>query len=210
MKEHQIKSLLINYLLENSPESILGSEVPFLFGSRRADVISIQNGIATAFEIKSANDSLEKLEYQIDSYKSYFDYCFIVCETSNLSQIRKIIRKDIGIILVNTHKEIEFVRKSKQFKLHDKISLASTIPTDILKKMSGNHSIRTKIKLCEVISKNFSLQSIRDSSRKYLSQAYYARTQLFKSEIGQKITADDIITITRATPESYVKSDCGD
>lgn len=210
MKEHQIKSLLISHLLENTPGSILGSEVPFLFGSRRADIISIRNEIATAFEIKSAQDSLEKLEYQIDSYKCYFDYCFIVCEKTNLTQIRKIIKKDIGIILVDAHSNIEFIRKSKQFKLHDKISLASTIPTEILKKMSGNSSIRTKIKLCEAISQNFSLPFIRNSSRKYLLQAYYTRTQLLKSEVGKHITADDIITITRSIPEFYVKNDYED
>lgn len=206
MKEHQIKSLLISYLLENTPDLILGSEVPFLFGSRRADIISIQDEIAIVYEIKSAKDSLEKLVYQIEGYKSYFDYCFIVCEEANLNQIRKTIKKDVGIVLVDNHSKIEFIRKSKRFKLHDKISLASTIPRDILKKMIDNNTIRTKIKLCQAVSEKYPLQFIRNSSRKHLLQSYHSRTQLLKSELGKQITADDIITITRAIPNSYINN----
>lgn len=91
MKEIEIKKLLVKHVLSLYKDVTVGAEVPFNYGSRRADVISIHNGMATAYEIKGAGDTIERLSYQIKSYKDYFDFCFIVCEKSNLQQIRKVV-----------------------------------------------------------------------------------------------------------------------
>ncbi len=89
MKEIDIKLKIVEFLLNSEPaDTYLAAEVRFSFGSRRADIVSISSDIATVYEIKVKN-SVERLVYQIDSYKEYFDYCYIVCVNQNLDAVRK-------------------------------------------------------------------------------------------------------------------------
>ena len=90
------------------------------------DIITICDGIATAFEIKTSGDNVTRLPQQIYGYKKYFDFCFIVCEPGNIDNVRKVISKEIGLIMVDDM-QVTLIRKSKQFKAHDKLILASTL-----------------------------------------------------------------------------------
>ncbi|HCB2440337.1 TPA: sce7726 family protein, partial [Escherichia coli] len=97
MKEIDIKLKIVEFLLNSEPaDTYLAAEVRFSFGSRRADIVSISSDIATVYEIKSEKDSVERLVYQIDSYKEYFDYCYIVCVNQNLDAVRKKISTNVG------------------------------------------------------------------------------------------------------------------
>lgn len=204
MKEIEIKALLVEYLLKKDREITLGAEVPFIFGTRRADIISIKNETAIAFEIKSARDTTDRLAYQIESYKSYFDKCYIVCEASNLRKIRKIINKEIGLLVVE-NLSIKEIRKSKTFKRLNKYTLASTIPTSILKSMHKGKIPRAKVDLCHSISSQINLDKIRKLSRENLQQRYQQQTSLLKMDTIEKINSDDIITISRLTPLSLFR-----
>ncbi|WP_290705311.1 sce7726 family protein [Amphritea sp.] len=201
MKELQIKTLLVEHLLRQCSDVILGAEVAFQYGSRRADIISItDNNIATAYEIKGANDSIDRLEYQVKSYKSYFDYCYIVCEPCNLSIIRKNIGREVGILVI--HDEfIEHLRKSQRFKQHKKEYLASTLPIKELRKMTKHNHLRSKHELCEALSEEQTTHSIRAQSRKSLASKYRVQTSLLKRDVATKVTADDLLTISRSSPD---------
>lgn len=202
MKEIDIKKVLVRHLLDKEPNAVLGAEVPFKYGSRRADIIAIQSDLsATAYEIKGAGDSAERLAYQVESYKEYFDFCYIVCEVDNLSQIRKNIGKEIGIMLVS-ESSISQIRKSKQFKRHDKESLASTVSTKMLKAVTGNRELRSKHDLGMELVSNKTLDFIRQLSRKELTQKYGIVTSLLRKETSKVINSDDIQTITRMPPNN--------
>ncbi|MCY9802664.1 sce7726 family protein [Vibrio scophthalmi] len=204
MKELQIKTLLVEDILKNDNNAVIGAEVPFEYGTRRADIVLLQNSVATAFEIKGAEDNTERLAYQTDSYKKYFDYCFIVCEPTNLKQIRKAIGREIGIILV-TESSVELVRKSKLFSRLNKETLASTIPTPILRKELNNPQLRSKHDLCLYAAKKLTLTEIKSLTRKSLMSRYKELTLTLKSERGIKISSDDILTITRMPPKPLIK-----
>lgn len=96
MNEIQIKIQLVQYLRGKHPNAIYACEVPFAFGERRADVVMLKDGMAHVFEIKSAGDCVDRLLYQIEGYKKFFDFCHVVGEPSNLDHIRRIVPKDIG------------------------------------------------------------------------------------------------------------------
>ncbi|MER0058452.1 sce7726 family protein [Pectobacterium polaris] len=197
MKELAIKLKLIDFLVKNSSnELILGSEVRFNFGSRRADIVSLEEKIATVYEIKSAGDSIERLANQIDNYKEYFDYCYIVCVDENISSVRKKISKSIGIIKVSESSVI-FIRKARKFIKHSKISLSSTLPLNFLKKNSIDKNIKSKFELCLDISKHRKTDEIRLISREKLKESLENRYSLFLSEVGEIITPDDMLTLTR-------------
>lgn len=199
MKEIEIKKVLVEYLLRKDNHCILGAEVPFQYGSRRADIVSISGLTAKAFEIKGAGDSVDRLSYQIASYKAYFDYCYVVCEESNLPAIRKNIGREIGILLA-TNFGIREIRKSQIFKRHDKESLASTISLDTLKKTVNKKSLRSKHDFCEAISREYDVHFIRNISRQELREKYYSVTRQMRAETVGVLNTDDILTISRMPP----------
>jgi len=205
MKELQIKTYLVEYLLKNDREIILGAEVPFQYGSRRADIISISFDTSVAYEIKGSGDSTVRLQYQIESYKKYFDYCFIVCEESNFKQIREAIGKEVGILVVSLDGSIKQVRKSKQFIRLDKEILASTLAVPLLKKYVNNKKLRSQHELCEALSKQMTLVNIKSVSRYNLAARYLRLSNLLKRETLIKITPDDIMTITNRAPSFLTK-----
>lgn len=203
MKEIEIKKFLVKHLLELDPQVVLGAEVPFKYGSRRADIMAAHGEIATAYEIKGAGDSTERLGYQIESYKEYFDFCYVVCEEENLSQIRKNIGREVGIMLASGSGIVQ-LRKSNQFKRHDKESLASTMTVKTLKDVTNDKTLRSKHDLGMGLASKYTLDFIRHLSRKELISKYEVVTKLLRKETNQVINSDDILTITRIPPRELL------
>ncbi|MDX1719297.1 MAG: sce7726 family protein [Salegentibacter mishustinae] len=204
MKEIEIKVLLVKYFLENYNDCTLGAEVPFQFGERRADMVIYESNLLSAFEIKGSKDTTSRLDYQIESYKKFFDCCYIVCERSNLSEIRKSTPRDVGILIAEDG-ELKKIRKSKQFKKHDKLILSSTISTLKLKKITGKNKLRSKSELCEHLKKTKTLDEIRKLSRDDFEERYGVVSRLLKQETTLNINSDDIHTITKRPPSSLIK-----
>lgn len=196
MKEIEIKAHLINWLLDDRPPGLLiGSEVRFDFGSRRVDIITLNENIACAYEIKGVGDSLKKLAHQIDGYKRYFDECYIVCEKNNVSAVRKIISRDIGILIIDNSQVLP-VRKSNSFKKLCKLTLMSTVDISYLKK-SLKLNRASKHELCEYFSEKHKLTEVKEISRRFLKKRIEIPFQTFLKEIGQKVNYDDISTLNR-------------
>ncbi|GHW65605.1 putative protein cII [Vibrio cholerae] len=166
--------------------------------------MSIHDDVATAFEIKGSGDSVERLKYQVESYKEYFDYCYVVCEEDNLSQIRKNVGREIGLIIV-TNNNVLVIRKSQHFKRQNKESLASTLSFKTLRDLSPNKSIRAKHELGQVLASNNTLEFIRKKSRSELAEKYKISTNLLRKEFNSAINSDDIITITRTPPKLLIR-----
>ncbi len=195
MKEIEIKKILIESLIK-CKTNVISSEFRFDFGTRRADIISMSEGKLTAYEIKGAGDNTDRLESQIESYKKYFDLCFVVCEKSNLDSIRKKIPRSVGVLLVEDE-VVTQVRKSYHIRNHDKISLASTIDIRHLRKIVADKKIKSKHELCEMLSNQKSLDEIRVISRKDVYKKIAIPFGMFLKEVGEKIHSDDILTLTR-------------
>ncbi|MBE9547218.1 MAG: sce7726 family protein [Proteobacteria bacterium] len=71
----------------------------FRVGNSKADIVII-NGDSSVYEVKSEYDSMERLQNQIKSYRTVFDYINIVTHFSQLDKIIKTVDKDIGIIVL--------------------------------------------------------------------------------------------------------------
>ncbi|ANS43743.1 sce7726 family protein [Serratia inhibens] len=196
MKEIEIKVHLIKWLLKNSPsELLIGSEVRFDFGSRRVDVVTLNENIACAYEIKGAGDSLKKLVHQVNGYKKYFDECYIVCERKNISAVRNIIGTEIGIILIDSDHVLP-VRKSKRFKNLCKLSLMSTVDISYLKQLIKKNKA-SKHQLCNHFIEKNKLSEVKEVSREFLKKKLEIPFKTFLKEVGQEINYDDISTLNR-------------
>ncbi|WP_434137309.1 sce7726 family protein [Photobacterium leiognathi] len=199
MTELEIKKLLVRYFLEKYENFIVGSEFSFQFGERRADIALLDDGYLYAFEIKGARDTVSRLNYQIESYKKFFDFCFVVCEPSNLSEVRMTIPRDVGIFLVENN-EIKYIRQSKQFKRHDKKVLSSALSVQKLMALAKGSNLKSKHELCEYVSKHNTLESLRKLSRDDFKAKYGVVSRLLKQETTLHLTSDDIYTITKRAP----------
>ncbi len=207
MNELDIKVKVLDYLKKHKPVAIYGSEVRFQFATRRADLVLIEGGLTTAFEIKSARDNVVRLEEQIESYKKYFDFCYVVCEEKNIKSVRAVLNKNIGIIVVSSD-SVQLVRKAKHYKKHDKYSLASTISVQNYKKYFNFSSKLSHYEFCKSLVENTTLEQIRGISRHFLSLRYQLPTTQFKIEThNAQITADDIRTISYRPPAPLTKTD---
>lgn len=71
MKEIDLKIALLKYLISRYPDAIVGAEVSYLFGSRRADMVMLYEDKMTVYEIKTENDSIARLNGQINDYKNF-------------------------------------------------------------------------------------------------------------------------------------------
>jgi hypothetical protein len=197
MKEMDLKIKLVEHLIKCSTnyDQIINSEFSFQFGSKRADIVLISGDEATVFEIKSERDNTERLANQIENYKKYFDYCYVVCEKSNLKNIREKTPKNIGIIMISD--DVQYVRYATKIKRLDKLSLVSTLPTRVLNKISSK-PYRDKFSLCEQITKENTCEVLKLASRKAMRDSISSIYVQFLEEIGSIITADDIYQLSRA------------
>ena len=65
MKENEIKIRLIDCILDSqtNEKMIVGNEVRFFCGSRRADIVALTEDSAIAFEIKGESGSTERHKF---------------------------------------------------------------------------------------------------------------------------------------------------
>jgi hypothetical protein len=77
----------------------------------KADVV-ILNGTATAYEIKSERDNLEKLERQVDAYRSIFASVNVIAASSHVDEIVKVVPNDVGIQVLTSRFQISTLRRA--------------------------------------------------------------------------------------------------
>ncbi len=84
----------------------------FRVGNNKADVV-ILNGTASAYEIKSERDNLDRLQQQIESYRQVFARVNVITSLNHLDEIKDSIEADVGIMILNKNYAISVVRKAE-------------------------------------------------------------------------------------------------
>lgn len=99
--EYVFKNTILNNLfLSRHSFSSSYYTTEFRCGSARADIV-IANGTTTAYEIKTAYDSFEKIENQMNEYHSVFDRVYIVTTDSLKRKALRYCRDETGILILN-------------------------------------------------------------------------------------------------------------
>lgn len=204
MTELEIKVILADSISNQYPDYIMGIEFPFQFGERRADLALLRGNELISYEIKSATDRTARLGYQLQSYKLYFDSCYVVCEESNLKETRLKTPKSIGILIASKN-GIKHIRKSNTFKKHSKESLCSTLPISFLKNKASLKNLNSKHDLCRHISSIYPIETIRNWSRINFKERYETASKLVKIDKGKVINKDDIFTLTKKSPTNLFR-----
>lgn len=99
MREHDIRTALLNRLAgEYAGEkgTLIFSEFGLCNGASRVDV-AVVNGSLNGYEIKSPQDTLERLPRQVDIYGKVLDYVVVVSSGSHLDEVLALIPEWWGI-----------------------------------------------------------------------------------------------------------------
>lgn len=116
--EKQITCKLIDYIEEQYESSFIAREVPFYSGERRADVVSAnkEQGLTYAYEIKSDNDTLLRLEGQLEAYKTTFNYVYVVTTEKYIDSVKK-YGLWFGVLLIDKSGKLSMIREARKRKL---------------------------------------------------------------------------------------------
>ena len=182
----QIKTSFIDYLLNNYETELIGIEVPYLFGYRRADLVAIINNKTVAYEIKSELDSLSKLSAQIDDYVDVFNEVYVVlAEKYKRSSIISKLPQKVGIYYIDQNNKISLQRKAKEQRILNPEKLIYFFKKEEMVRlgnMDSNFSLR---KTREKFLKQNSIKNIVEYSKNILRNKYQDKYKTFQSERGE-------------------------
>ena len=113
MNDPEIRRILINHFHKKYPSqdnSLVLEEVGILHGSTIADIALFSKVFNHAFEIKSSQDTLKRLESQLKDYVQVFDYISVVTQPSHLDELLLFLPPFVGIILAYDNGILELKR----------------------------------------------------------------------------------------------------
>jgi hypothetical protein len=201
----QIKTSFIDYLLNNYETELIGIEVPYLFGYRRADLVAIINNKTVAYEIKSELDSLSKLSAQIDDYVNVFNEVYVVlAEKYKRSSIISKLPQKVGIYYIDQNNKISLQRKAKEQRILNPEKLIYFFKKEEMVRlgnMDSNFSLR---KTREKFLKQNSIKNIVEYSKDILRNKYQEKYKTFLSERGEYTIKDDLYLLTGSEKNSQI------
>lgn len=153
----------------NDPSTLVVDELDVCGGISRVD-IAVINGKLHGFEIKSEQDTLERLPMQIDSYNKVFDKMTIVTTEKHIDKIMNFVPEWWGIYYVSCIKGNLLLKKKRNSKINkniDTIELLQLLWKDELINLLNLHGItkgvksKTRFALSQLVSEKISKQEVK-------------------------------------------------
>ena len=189
-----IKALMIDYLLKDNQNILIGNEIMYGIEQRMVDLIMLETHI-TAIEIKAQNDSFRRLPEQLGEYQKIFSYIYLVVTANHLAKALSMVSQDIGLYLVDENEEIKLVRKAKLQRKASKQDLLATISASFLKKRYPAYKKYDADKLRLVLSRQ-KTSVIRSLLYDFLEDRITPRFNAFLLERGLCTHVDDIFLLS--------------
>lgn len=190
MRDQTIRQAFHNTILKSAHEdadTFVVDELGLKNGEVRAD-IAVLNGKLIGYEIKTENDTLNRLPSQIEAYNDVFEKAFIIVSKNHLKKAIEKIPSWWGIYLINENSENQYSfvyhRKGKINKKLNAYSLAQLlwkIEAIEVANLHLRHNIKSKItkhEIYEVISGTCSSKKLSKIVIHYLKHRENWRTDL--------------------------------
>lgn len=171
MRDLDVRRVLnkeIMSLFPYDPEPLIINELGICQGQARID-IAVINGNIHGFEIKSENDTLERLPSQLEIYNKVLETMTIVTSEKHLDKAEEIVPQWWGIIKASqTHDEVNLkqIRKGRKNPSIDPFSLVQLLWHDealsILEKHKMADGVRSKTRrhIWNVLAQNIPLPQL--------------------------------------------------
>ncbi|GKX27839.1 hypothetical protein SH1V18_03190 [Vallitalea longa] len=106
----------------SDPTTKVVEEMDVCMGTSRIDM-AVLNGKLHGYEIKSEQDTLERLPDQIESYNKIFDTMTIVTGEKHVSKVMKIVPDWWGVYYVSLNKKKPVLKRKRQVKKNKEIDI---------------------------------------------------------------------------------------
>lgn len=113
----------------------------FRTASCRADLV-VFNGTATAYEIKSDRDNLDRLVAQVRAYTQVFPVVYVICSAFHLDSVREELPESIGLLTLGDDLKVCTERGARE--CYDQIS-----PTEVFRSIRRGEA-KTILKLMRI------------------------------------------------------------
>ena len=156
------------FLLDSS--TLVINEFDVCRGISRVD-IAVINGKMHGYEIKSEQDTLERLPMQMDSYNKVFDKMTIVTGEKHLDKVTDIIPEWWGIYYITENKNKLVLKKKRSAKINrniDILEVAQLLWRDELIKLLNSYDItkglksKTRLALSKLVSEKIPPKDVKD------------------------------------------------
>ncbi|ALP91215.1 hypothetical protein HMPREF1084_01976 [Clostridium butyricum 60E.3] len=156
------------FLLDSS--TLVINEFDVCRGISRVD-IAVINGKMHGYEIKSEQDTLERLPMQMDSYNKVFDKMTIVTGEKHLDKVTDIIPEWWGIYYITENKNKLVLKKKRSAKINrniDILEVAQLLWRDELIKLLNSYDItkglksKTRLALSKLVSEKIPQKDVKD------------------------------------------------
>ena len=187
---------LINHLetVVRCEEAFIVTELLIKKSKLRADLVMFTENSTTAFEIKSARDSLRRLPNQINSYLEYFDQVVLVLDQKHFLAAKKMVPPSVGIWILSDN-GFKVVRAPRMRRLSRR-SLVGLLPIATLRDITQVDRMQTAIKR-SVLEDRASRLPMK-FLKKQVIDSYRAKFRIERSHTGA-----DIVNIDKCS--SYIR-----
>lgn len=210
MNEIYIREKLLDKLAKQHPENTAFlAELPIADFSRRIDLV-MANGSLSGFEIKSEQDTLARLDGQLETYTQYFENVTVVCATKHLKKVMCIAPDTVGVWEFDG-KKLVVRRKACKNQNLDKDIWVSFLNTIGLKALLRKYKLRVSGLKSELVSRALSLPyaDVRLFVLSYMKQQFpiisedriaYRERKLARLKEENTVRNDILVATDKALP----------
>lgn len=134
--EADIKNIIINHMVNNGileENDTLINEFTIADYARRVDLALIKSNKLYAYEVKSASDTLVRLEGQIKTYLEYFDKVTVIAASKHINKILDLAPLQVAVWELDDEK-VKIVRRGKTNFIGDKLKFLDLMTvSDLIK-----------------------------------------------------------------------------
>lgn len=184
-----IKAKVIDYLIENYGDVIIGDEVMYGSNHKIVDLLALFKGETYAIEIKSNKDDLRRLPEQITEYSKIFDHTLVFTTVEHLAKVQGLAKTKVSIFEVSDDKVKGRLTTRRNCILKSEM-LATMNSAFIRKRLNisnakNSDSIRKRAMKCKK-------EYIHSLLYSYFLEKLSAPYMLFLNERSERTEIDDI------------------
>lgn len=213
--ESASKAALLNFLRKNggiSSDTTLISELNVRGYANRADLVAVGRS-SHCFEIKTAGDSLFRLDRQIDAYCSIFDYTSVVAASRHMNAVMSRVPQQIGLYEIFERSGRVTIKRVRSARLTHTATTAAIVASLPLVNLRGalGPAFRNKAREeCEIEARLLPVKVVKACFVAFLRERFRVTSALFHSYTANKtIIADDLPKLSAwESARNVTKSEC--
>lgn len=183
IRQHLLHKLNFEFPNSTKERNLIVNEMAICRGISVADV-AVVNGSLHCYEIKSSEDNLNRLNFQLKTYSNCFDYISVVTTKKHLDKVRILCPRSVGIYEAKeVSSTVEFIqrRKAKKNNKVDSVSLLQLLWKEELIELVRTVNLKIAVKSK---SKSYLWDVLATKINKPLLQEYVRST--LKARVGWK------------------------